>query len=59
MGVTVSDDTRSWRADGLSFVYAYDHLGGPAGRTGKEIEHVAKLVHDRTQSRARALCPRD
>ena len=28
LGVSVSDDTRSWRADGLSFVYPYACDGG-------------------------------
>ena len=36
-GVTVSDDARQWRADGLSFVYAYRRDGGDGGRSAAEV----------------------
>lgn len=45
--VKVSDDARSWRADGLSFVYPYRCNGGPAGRSDSEVRQVEALVHER------------
>lgn len=46
-GVAVSDDLRSWRADGLSFVYPYECEGGRAGRSEEEVARVKELVHAR------------
>jgi len=46
-GVSVSDDTRAWRADGLSFVYSYRGTGGAAGRSTDEVAQVESLVQQR------------
>jgi len=46
-GVTVSDDARSWRADGLSFVYEYTRDGGTAGRSSVELGLVEGLIYQR------------
>jgi hypothetical protein len=46
-GVSVSDDTRSWRADGLPFVYAYRCDGGSAGRSDDELQQVEELIRRR------------
>jgi len=45
--VTVSDDARSWRADGLSFVYEYTRDGGTAGRSSVELGLVEGLIYQR------------
>jgi cysteinyl-tRNA synthetase len=53
MGVDVSDDARSWRADGQSFVYAYTRDGGAAGRTSGEIAQVEDLMYERGLAKSR------
>ena len=52
-GVTVSDDARQWRADGLSFVYAYRRDGGDGGRSAAEVEEVEELLRKRGVAKSR------
>ena len=52
-GVTVSDDARQWRADGLSFVYAYRRDGGDGGRSAAEGAAVEELLRKRGVAKSR------
>ena len=52
-GVTVSDDARQWRADGLSFVYAYRRDGGDGGRSAAEVGAVEDLLRERGVAKSR------
>lgn len=52
-GVTVSDDARVWRADGLSFVYAYRRDGPDGGRTAAEIAEIEELMQKRGVAKSR------
>jgi hypothetical protein len=49
----VSDDARQWRADGLSFVYAYRRDGGDGGRSAAEGAAVEELLRKRGVAKSR------
>ena len=52
-GVAVSDDARQWRADGMSFVYAYRRDGSDGGRSAAEVTAVDKLMRKRGVAKSR------
>ena len=52
-GVTVSDDARQWRADGMTFVYVYSRDGSNGGRSAAEVAAVEELMRKRGVAKSR------